>query len=758
MRSTTLLLLAIAAARAALSAASGNDFVDPKLCQGCHPAESRKWSATGMARSFFRLSPSTQIEDFTTRNRYYHPASDTYYEMLVRDGVYIQRRYQFGIDGKPANVDEKQIDYVMGSGLHARTYLHRTVAGTLVELPLGWYSEKGGYWAMSPGYDKLDHPAARREIGYDCMFCHNSYPKVPNRADRLDDVPVFSDGPLPEGIDCQRCHGPGQRHVEAARAAGIAPEAIRHAIVNPARLAPGPQMDVCLQCHLETSSFPLPHAIRRYERGWFGYKAGESLADFLLSFGESAATRNPDRFEIVSSAYRLRESQCFLRSNGALKCTTCHDPHAMGGEKPAAVTNTDTYSAACRTCHAAGDGFAARAASGQHTTESGCIACHMPRRRTQDVVHVVVTDHLIQRRIPARDLLAELPEVHEMDASATARQVVPYYPAQLPHTPANDLYLAIAQVRDRSNLSKGVPQLERAIAAAHPSRPEPYLELAEALRAQGKLPAAERNYREALRRDPSWLPAILNLGQTLREQGKEMEALQVLARATSLAPRDARTWSELGNVQLELDRKEEGAESYRKAIALDPDMPEAHNGLGILMAQNGKPEAAEPEFREAIRIAPSYGQAHANLAELLALKGSNAEAAHEFDASVRLNSGDALVRLNYGLMLNGMRQFDQALVQIEAAVRINADLPQARDLLGNLYERANRLPEALEQYKAAVRLDPSLSNAQLDLGAVLSRSGDRDGAIEHLRKAATGSDPGVRNLAARLLQDLGVSP
>jgi tetratricopeptide (TPR) repeat protein len=113
--------------------------------------------------------------------------------------------------------------------------------------------------------------------------------------------------------------------------------------------------------------------------------------------------------------------------------------------------------------------------------------------------------------------------------------------------------------------------------------------------------------------------------------------------------------------------------------------------------------------------------------------------------------------LNFGVMLNGMRQFDQARIQVEAAVRINADLPQARDLLGNLYERANRLPEALEQYKAAVRLDPSLSNAQLDLGAVLSRNGDRAEAIEHLRLAAAGSDPGIRNLATRLLHEIGAA-
>ncbi len=52
---------------------------------------------------------------------------------------------------------ERRVDYILGSENHARTYLHRTSANTLIELPLGWYAEKGCYWAMNPGYDLGDH-------------------------------------------------------------------------------------------------------------------------------------------------------------------------------------------------------------------------------------------------------------------------------------------------------------------------------------------------------------------------------------------------------------------------------------------------------------------------------------------------------------------------------------------------------------------------------------------------------------------------
>ena len=116
------------------------------------------------------------MEDFTRKNTFYHQPSDSYFTMLQRDGKYFQRRYQLDSSGKQVNVMEKQVDYIMGSGNHSRAYLHRTAANTLVELPLAWYAEKGGYWAMNPGYDRPDHDGFRRPITYDCMFCHNAYP------------------------------------------------------------------------------------------------------------------------------------------------------------------------------------------------------------------------------------------------------------------------------------------------------------------------------------------------------------------------------------------------------------------------------------------------------------------------------------------------------------------------------------------------------------------------------------------------------
>ena len=92
-------------------------------------------------------------------------ASGIWFQTIQKDGAYYQRSWQIGYNGKEENAQDWKIDYVMGSGNHVRTYLHRTIRNTLVELPLAWYAEKGGTWAMNPGFD-TDHPLLAGHRGW----------------------------------------------------------------------------------------------------------------------------------------------------------------------------------------------------------------------------------------------------------------------------------------------------------------------------------------------------------------------------------------------------------------------------------------------------------------------------------------------------------------------------------------------------------------------------------------------------------------
>ncbi|MBI3470490.1 MAG: tetratricopeptide repeat protein [Candidatus Solibacter usitatus] len=662
--------------------------------------------------------------------------------MRVRGGEFIQRRHQLDAGGREVNAMEKRVDFVMGSGNHARAYLHRTPADTLTQLPLGWYAEKSGYWAMNPGYDRPDHDGFRRPITYDCMFCHNAYPNVPPSQGKAVEESIYT-GPLPEGIDCERCHGSGARHVDLAGRPGTAWDLVRRAIVNPARLSAGRQMEICMACHLETTSFPLPNAILRYGRGPFSFRPGEALADFILNFDHAPGTGREDKFEIVSSAFRLRRSACYVKSSGRMLCTTCHNPHSA----PRGSDAVRHYDGVCRQCHSG------PLSAATHVSPAGCVKCHMPKRRTDDVIHVSVTDHYIQRRKHAENLLAELTERQDVYRG----EVVPYYPATLPRTPEGELYRAVAQVKQKSNLKAGIAQLTAAIARHAPQRAEWYQELAEALEKDGELPKALPWYREVVRRDPSSGAAWQKLGTALRRSSQYAEAVSALQRSIALSPRRALTWHELGLAWRSLGRTADALKALGKAVELDAELPEAHNNLGILRYSAGDAARAETSFREAIRIKPDYADGHGNLANLLAASGRPGEAQSEFERALRLQPNDAGARFNFAMLLGRVNRYHDAQRELEACLRADPAFADAHELLADLLLARNQAHEAATHYREAVRLRPESAGAGFGLGMALAATGDPGGAIPYLRKAAAGPDLEIRQRAVEALRQLGAS-
>jgi predicted CXXCH cytochrome family protein len=526
-------------------------YVNPATCRPCHAEIFDSYQKTGMARSFAPVGNISLPVDF------FHVASQRRYVIAQKkEGYFLQRLTPFF---------ESKIDYQIGSGAHSRTFVHRENDRRLFELPLSWYSEKDGTWNMSPGYDRPDHSDFRREVSDSCLFCHNGYPSESNNG-------------LAHGIDCQRCHGPGDLHSR-----------LKGSVVNPARLTPQRSMDICLQCHMESASRTLPEAIRRFGRGPFSFRPGEPLGDFMIYF-EYANTSPQQRMTVNGSAYGLMKSRCFLRSEGRLTCTTCHDPHRELQPAEALVR----YTQVCRSCHAGTHGAARR----------DCTGCHMQKSRTQDAVHVVMTDHQIRRPLSS-DLLAIISERHDR----LSGPVKLLYPSTLPDTPENRVYLAMA--------GDDPAVLEKAIEAARPSSPEPYFALAEALRKTGRTqdsllalgrvmeitPGDPRAYvlaaelllgrgdvnaavtlvTPALSRMPSD-SSLLNTLATLYASRAQFDvSLRLLSNAVQVSPNDPLSWLNLGLAR-EASRDRAGAiEAYQRSLALQPDLKRAQACLDRLL-------------------------------------------------------------------------------------------------------------------------------------------------------------------------------
>ncbi len=325
-------------------------YVGSVACRECHPGESASHSRSGHARTI-RRAASTEVARTLDNVSIDDPEQPgVTWQFTLRDGRFTTERRG---DGR---AEEFLIQYAFGSGHHAVTFVtltDRTPAQpALLEHRLTAFAHSAAP-GLTPGQSLKGHASGNTPHGrvmssadtLNCFRCHTT--RTSDRAlDQLDEASMIGN------VSCEKCHGPGGRHVEAARQ-GASGDALAMPF-GPGRYTPAEEMRFCGSCHR------LPE---------------------IVSPG-SIRTDNPilARHQPVG----LMQSACYQRSRGALTCVTCHDPHVR------ASNDRPSYEPVCLSCH--------QGPSQTHCSispRSGCINCHMPRR---DVARgMMFSDHWIRK-------------------------------------------------------------------------------------------------------------------------------------------------------------------------------------------------------------------------------------------------------------------------------------------------------------------------------------------------------------------------
>jgi tetratricopeptide (TPR) repeat protein len=121
---------------------------------------------------------------------------------------------------------------------------------------------------------------------------------------------------------------------------------------------------------------------------------------------------------------------------------------------------------------------------------------------------------------------------------------------------------------------------------------------------EGRFEAATQAYRESLRLAESPLTRN-NLANALKALGRLPEAEAEYRKALQLNSRDAVAWYNFGNLQRNQLRNFEAAEqAYRRSIELRPRMAEAHFNLGAVLMDRERFVAAVAAIEEALKLAP----------------------------------------------------------------------------------------------------------------------------------------------------------
>ena len=571
-------------------------YIDETGCAVCHPATYASYQGVGMAQSLQRPDRKSAVEDFK-RTEFTHAASQSHFSLAWSGEELMFKRWQLDAQGRPVNAISQRVDWVLGSGHRSRVYLYRTPGGELYQLPVAWYAQEQRL-DMAPGYDRADHDGLTRRVRRECLFCHDAYPEQASGSD-AHWMPQVVPAQLPEGTGCQRCHGPGAKHVRSVIANADA-AAIRGSIVNPAKLKPARRDDVCFQCHLLPSVAVI--GPRRFERTDYSFRPGEALDDYLLHVDTTDKEPASERFEINHHAYRLSQSPCYRK--GGITCIDCHDPHKPLAEDPRLAG----ANAVCARCHAQ-----PTHASGTVEAASdpaNCVSCHMQRRRTQDVVHVVMTDHRIG--LPrAGDLVAPLrgraPEV---------RDVQLLHPAAAPGA-EGELYRTLAILRADLGGEGSTEHLRKTASTARTTSVEPRFDEAAIELGRREFAAALATTQSLLEQVPGNALATAWHGAALMGLGKSEDAVADLRKAAATAPESPEFAFNLGLALHSLRREEEAVAAFSRAVALRPNFTAAWIARGSAHSALQQRDAAIADFEQALAIQPRETRAYLALIPLL---------------------------------------------------------------------------------------------------------------------------------------------
>lgn len=266
----------------------------------------------------------------------------------------------------------ERFDIITGSGNHGQSYLYWR-GDRLYQLPVSYFAQLKG-WVNSPGYTEGTANFSRA-IRSRCLECHSTYfehdPDTMNRY-RHDNFLL--------GISCERCHGPGAKHVNHHRS--HPDDKQPHAIVNPAELPVERRHDVCRQCHSRSGQSLKPA---------FTFRPGEKLSEYIDLSLDAEDAPGQTGVHTANQFARLRTSKCFKKSP-EMSCIDCHNPHRNERE------NLAVFSERCQKCHPVKD--CKVAAAYPEKLARNCIDCHMPSKF--DALIVIETATATEKN-PMRD-------------------------------------------------------------------------------------------------------------------------------------------------------------------------------------------------------------------------------------------------------------------------------------------------------------------------------------------------------------------
>ena len=568
-----------------LNLQEGVEYVGMNTCKSCHQNVHATFIHTGMGRSFDNASQEKSDAVYGDHALVYDTASNFYYKPFFRDSNMYVLEFRLQ-DGDTIHQRLEQIDYIIGSGQHTNSHIV-DINGYIYQAPVTYYTQEKR-WDMAPGF-RGDNIRFERLLATECITCHNHFPEhVAGSMNKYVKMPT--------GIECERCHGPGEIHVKEKLQGKIVDTSqyIDYTIVNPRDLDRDLQMDLCQRCHLQGI------AVLNEGKSFFDFKPGMRLDDVMNVF-LPRYTNSDERFIMASQADRLRLSPCYQQSE--MTCISCHNPH-----KSVEVTDQSQYNNACLSCHQASkEEVCGAPMSRRMEMQDDCSGCHMPLSGSIDIPHVNITDHYISRNNTAgqerKGIDKGEPAFLGMKIltkeKASPLEMAKAYLAMYDKYASSDVMLDSAWYYLQP-LNTRIDSVKNVIIHYYFAKAdfESIIELASTIQA-GDI-------------SKGWL--AYHIGEAYNKSGLPQQALPYLQKAVEKMPYHLEFREKLGTTYIKLKQIPLAIEELEWVLKEHPKRTIAMTNLGFAYALSGDINKALEYYNQAIELDPDYEQALINKA------------------------------------------------------------------------------------------------------------------------------------------------
>jgi hypothetical protein len=572
-------------------------YVGDAKCAKCHKPIAKKYSEHPMGRSILSASEISAQLRFDEKAHNPFKGLETEFRLIRKDGQLLYRQTARDDKGDTIYESETPIDFALGSGNHGHSYLTNR-EGFVFQAPVSWFSQKQ-IWDASPGFPT--EWRAGRPVASECLFCHS------NQAQAMDGYPNRYAPAVFNGlsIGCERCHGPGERHV-AKQNQKEAESGADYTIVNPLRLKPELRASICEQCHITGEARVVPRGRRLQD-----FRPGlplEAFRSIVVMAKEPGAVRNA-----VNQVEQMYLSKCFDKSvedpeNGKSKlgCISCHDPHEhIGADKRVAH-----YRQRCLQCHQELPCSMEETKRKQTVKDDSCIDCHMPRYASEDIPHNASTDHRIPKwagKIEAESTFKPKAEPgyvlfpeERIDAKNPEKQ--------------RDLGIGLSHVMGRNfaqgqrapaRLGRRTLELLNEAVRNDPTDWEAWEAKGKALTVLDRTDEAGEAYKTVLAKQPHREISIMGAAMSAHSLEKLDDAVDLWGKAVAENPWRASHRAAYAQVLRQLRRWPEARKQAEAWVGLDPPNIEARLLLVICLANEGNKARAREEFARIERLKPS---------------------------------------------------------------------------------------------------------------------------------------------------------